>query len=115
MCKGGAVSIGVRWAVIGQPTGILAADTLVLSSALFQGGFSSYTINGYHGLTVSAGTTIDAVEPSYVFKPDASRVASGADPTQAYTLTVRPAYKGNPLTPQFALRPAALRTFVPST
>jgi len=111
MTKGGSLSIGVPWVVIGQPTGILAADTLVLSSALFQGGFSSYTINRYHGLTVSAGTTIDAVEPSYVFKPDASRVASGADPTQAYTSTVRPEYQGNPVTAQFAMRPGASLNF----
>jgi filamentous hemagglutinin family protein len=96
--KGGALTLEVPNVLITDAAVAPAAGQVVLPSALFSAGFSSYTIKGDGGVAVADGTVIQSVEPVYQFADRSLMAPTGSDPAVAFSLTSPPLYVANPNT-----------------
>lgn len=74
----------------GQP--VIGGNTIWLSPDFFSSGFTTYDLTGLGGMTVAAGTTVDAEAPVYQFITSSSSVPTGSDPAEALQLWLPPVY-----------------------
>lgn len=102
---GGTLSITVPQIDFGELVGGLPlhmttldpASILVLSdNSLLSTGFGNYVLNGFYGLEVDSGHSIDVTRPVFVLGDHASAVATGAPSSNAYSLILPPLYVGQP-------------------
>ncbi len=105
--KGGALTLTAPSVLIGDSVAATAPGQLVLGSAFFSQGFSSYDITGDQGLAVADGTQLIVTEPVYQFTAASFAVPTGSDPGVALTPWTPPLYLANPLTAQLIQRPSA--------
>ena len=107
VASGGALTLQVPNVRISDAAPIAASGQLVLPGSFFASGFSSYDIDGYHGLTVDPGTRIQAVMPVYQPTAATAAAATGSDPGTAFSLGLPPLYTANPVTATLTQRAGA--------
>lgn len=105
--QGGALTIQVPNALISDAPGAGAAGQLVLPSSFFAGGFSSYTIASYDGISVAGNTAVQVIEPVYQFTAASLLTPTGSDPGAVFVLVLPPVYVANPATAQVVQRKGA--------
>jgi filamentous hemagglutinin family protein len=89
---GGTLTVEADKVLVSDGSGVQSGQ-LLLTPDFFRQGFSAYDVNGYRGLTVAPGTTLNVEMPVY-FVPDAARnVATGAHPADVLTLWTPPVYQ----------------------
>ncbi len=89
---GGTLKLVAQNVIVAAQQPTLAFGTIWLGPSFFGMGFTTYDINGLAGLTVAAGTTIEAAAPVYQFAQLSSSVPTGSDPSAALQLWLPPVY-----------------------
>ncbi len=89
---GGTLSLTSQSAIVIADHASRTASTLTLDAALFGTGFSKYVVNGYNGLSVAAGTTVNVTMPVYRQAEQSYSVATGNDPSLGLELWTPPLY-----------------------
>ncbi|MFJ3048530.1 filamentous hemagglutinin family protein [Herbaspirillum chlorophenolicum] len=116
---GGALKIGASSALIAPAGTATVAGQVLLTPDFFASGFSSYDINGYHGVTVADGTQINVVAPVYRFADASYAAPSGSDPASALQVWLPPSpYIEDPVKAKLTQRAGAslaLRSVVNTT
>jgi filamentous hemagglutinin family protein len=105
--KGGALTLAAPSVLIGDNVTATAPGQLVLGSAFFSHGFSSYDISGNQGLAVADGTQVSVIEPVYQFTNASYNAPTGSDPGAALSLRTPPLYLANPFTATLTPRAGA--------
>ncbi|WP_422086133.1 filamentous haemagglutinin family protein [Variovorax sp.] len=90
---GGTLTVQTNRINVGDTSGTVGADTLMLGANFFGKGFSRYALIGNHGLTVADGAQIDVTMPVYRFGADAQNLATGSKPADALQLWTPPLYQ----------------------
>ncbi|HVC59308.1 MAG TPA: filamentous hemagglutinin family protein [Acetobacteraceae bacterium] len=110
--QGGALTIELPNVLISDAPGAGASGQLVLPSAFFAAGFSSYTIASYDGISVAPNTQVAVVEPVYQFTAATLAAPTGSDPSAALALVLPPVYLANPAIAQVIQRQGASLTLL---
>ena len=105
--KGGALTLKVPLVQIGASAAAPVPGQLTLPASFFAGGFSSYDVTGYNGVTVTGGTQLQVVEPVFQITAASARAPTGADPAAAMAVWLPPLFTPNPVTAQLTQRQGA--------
>ena len=108
-CVGGTLTLNVPKVAIG-PAASASGGAVALTPDFFGSGFSSYTIDGQHGLSVAAGTSIVVTQPVQQFTPGTALLPSGTDPAAAFTMGLPALYTPNLGAAALVQRPGASLT-----
>jgi filamentous hemagglutinin family protein len=105
--SGGALTLESASVLIGDNVTAGVPGQLVLPTAFFAQGFSSYNIVGTNGVSVAPGAQVNVIEPVYQFTAASDAIATGADPGSALQVWTPPVYFGNSATAQVTQRAGA--------
>ncbi|UKI05516.1 MULTISPECIES: filamentous haemagglutinin family protein [Variovorax] len=90
---GGTLTVQANRIAVGDTSGAVLADMLMLGADFFDKGFSRYALIGNHGLTVADGAQIDVTMPVLRFGANAQDVATGGKPADALEAWTPPLYQ----------------------
>jgi filamentous hemagglutinin family protein len=82
--NGGTLALTAPSIVVGAPLSTDGTTTFVAAESLFESGFASYALNGFNGLAVDPGTSIDVTRPIYILANP--QVATGQPAASAYSI-----------------------------
>ena len=107
---GGVLTLNLPTVQIGGSQTGVTPGTVFLSPSFFSQGFSSYSIDGYGGLSVAPGTVLAVTEPTYQFTATSFVTPTGSDPSSAMQLLLLPLYVDDPRKAVLTQRPGASLT-----